>query len=927
MSDRNGVSEQQREQLPSTYELLRTKLALPRPRRSFVQRESLLSRLDEGLERKLILLSAPAGFGKTTLMSEWIAARSELREPPSVAWVSLDAGDNDVALFWRYVITACQTFDVTVGKAALELLRASQRLPLEAALTTFINDLSQLERRCVLALEDYHVITSSQIHETVSYLIDHLPAMLHLVILTRSDPPLPLARLRAHDDLYELHAADLRFSMAETHAFLQRTLSFPLTSATVERLEARTEGWVTGLRLLALALQGHKDSEDLERMLATISGSHRHIMEYLVVDVLSSQPVPLQDFLLHTSFLSRLTGSLCDAVTGRNDSELVLEQLERANLFLLPLDDGGTWYRYHALFAEAMQHEARRRLGEDYLRVLYDRASYWYEEHGLLAEAVEAVLAARDYTRAAALIEGMVGPQNTSTGLQTYLRWIDRLPEKVLQDHPILCLTQAVALLFTLDRSDPETMTLMQKPLDMADRYWRAEGDLYNLGETMALRSQAAWWQGDLFRAFAYARQALDLLPEEGGLWGAGAKLTAAAEEEVAGRPFAARQLIREGRANFEAMNNPFGTRAAQLMLAAISTQQGELHQAERFYQQILAEATEDPVDTATALIGLAKLSYEWNNLEEAEQQLIQALDICKRHANDIGKYHAEQMILVPASLILARVFHARGERVKARQLLEELVMLTQEHRWPYLYREVLTCQAHIALHTADLAAVQRWSGTITQLGEDLRFIQQEQEAFIIARLLTAQGEPEEALRLLDRWQEEAHTQGRSRSELEIRIIKALAYRRMSGYQLQFRQTLVQSLTLARPEGYQRLFLDEGQEMASALQAVLSEARAEPLASYVRTLLYAFASQQAEQNGSNPTSASSSTPVMPFEPLSAQERRVLRLLAAGRSNPEIAQELVVSINTVKTQAQSIYRKLNVNSRKEAREVARKLHLL
>ncbi len=882
MSDRNGVSEQQREQLPDSYELLKTKLALPRPRQSLVPRESLLSRLDQGLERKLILLSAPAGFGKTTLVSEWIATRRELRESPSVAWVSLNAGDNDVALFWRYVITACQAFEATVGKAALELLRASRRLPLEAAITAFINDLAQLERRCVLVLEDYHVITSPQIHETVAYLIDHLPAMLHLVILTRSDPPLPLARLRAHDDLYELHAADLRFSMAETRAFLQQALSFPLSPASIERLEARTEGWVTGLRLLALALQGHKDSEDLERMLATISGSHRHIMEYLVADVLSSQPVSLQDFLLHTAFLNRLTGSLCDAVMGRNDSELVLEQLERANLFLLPLDDAGTWYRYHALFAEAMQHEARRRLGEDYLRALYDRASHWYEEHGLPAEAVEAVLAARDYTRAAALIEGMVGPQNTSTGLQTFLRWIDRLPEEVLQVYPMLCLTQAIALLFTLDRSDPATMTLMQKPFDMAERYWRAHGDMFNLGEALALRSQAAWWQGDLPRAFAYARQALDLLPDEGSLWGAGAKLTAASEEEVAGRPFAARQLVREGRAIFEAMGNPFGTRAAQLMLAAIYTQQGELHQAERFYQQILAEAAEDPGDTASALIGLAKLSYEWNTLQEAEQQLIQALDICKRHVNDIGKYHAEQVILVPASLVLARVFHARGETVKARQLLEELVMLTQEHRWPYLHREVLACQVRLALDTEDLAAAQRWSGTITQLGEDLRFMQQEQEALIIARLLTAQGEPEEAIRLLDRWQEEAHTQGRGRSELEILILKALTYRRMSGHQSQSRQTLVQALTLARPEEYQRLFLDEGQEMASALQAVLSETRAEPLASYARTLLYAFARQQAEQNASHSTSVS---------PYSCNAIRTIERAGKARATPACCRSL------------------------------------
>jgi LuxR family transcriptional regulator, maltose regulon positive regulatory protein len=283
MSDRDGVIEQERE--PEIYELLRTKFALPRPRQSLVPRASLLSRLDEGLERRLTLLSAPAGFGKTTLVSEWIASRPELQEPPSVAWVSLDAGDNDPVRFWRYVITACQTFDGALGKAALELLRASRRLPLEAALTAFINDLAQLERRCVLVLEDYHLITSSQIHETVAYFIDHLPVAQRLVILTRSDSPLPLARLRAHDDLYELHAADLRFSTEETRAFLEQSLSFSLSPASIEQLEARTEGWVTGLRLLALALQGRKDSQDFERVLASFSGSHRHILEYLVADV------------------------------------------------------------------------------------------------------------------------------------------------------------------------------------------------------------------------------------------------------------------------------------------------------------------------------------------------------------------------------------------------------------------------------------------------------------------------------------------------------------------------------------------------------------------------------------------------------------------------------------------------------------------
>src|SRR5437660_5758321 len=393
------MEEVQQTRPPDRYELLSTKLALPRPRPSLVLREPLLERLDEGLEHKLSLLSAPAGFGKTTLVSEWIATRGERQDSPPVAWVSLDVGDNDPVRFWRYVIAACRSFHANVGESALALLQTSRRPPLESMLTTFINELAQLVCRGYLVLEDYHVITSPRIHETMTYFVDHLPATLHLLILTRSDPPLPLARLRAHDDLYELHTADLRFSLAETEAFLRQAFPFPLSTEAITHLEARTEGWVAGLRLLALALQGRKDPRELERMLVTFTGSHRHILEYLVADVLSSQPEALQDFLLQTVFLNRLTASLCDAITGRIDSERMLEQLEHANLFLIPLDEIGQWYRYHTLFAEAMQHEARRRLGEDYLHSLYDKASRWFEEQGLLAEAVEVALSARDFAR------------------------------------------------------------------------------------------------------------------------------------------------------------------------------------------------------------------------------------------------------------------------------------------------------------------------------------------------------------------------------------------------------------------------------------------------------------------------------------------------------------------------------------------------
>ena len=905
-----------------TYELLSTKLAPPRPHPSLVSRGSLLARLDEGLQHKLTLLSAPAGFGKSTLVSEWIAARSERQEALPVAWVSLDAGDNDPVRFWRYVITACQVFDAAVGESALALLRTSRRLPFETVLTTFINALAQVPQRGVLVLEDYHFIISPQIHETMAYFVDHLPVTLHLLILTRSDPPLPLARLRAHNDLCELHAADLRFSLAETESFLRQALPFQLSTEAITRLEARTEGWVAGLRLLALALQGRKEPRDLERILVTFTGSHRHILEYLVADVLSSQPEDLQEFLLQTAFLNRLTGSLCDAITGRNDSERLLERLEHANLFLIPLDESGQWYRYHTLFAEAMQHEARRRLGEDYLHSLYDKASRWFEEQGLLAEAVEVALSARDFARAADLIERIVGPQSNINELHTLLRWVEQLPEELLQFHPALCMSYASALLFTLDRSDPATRALIEVPLELAERCWRAAGNMPKLGEALAFRSQVAWWQGDLPQAFAAARQAHELPAEQGTVWRGAGMLFLGVEELFAGKFDEARRTALEGRALFESVGNAYGARAATGILGELSSRQGELHAAAQFYRQLFAEAAEDPFDMTSALIGLAALSYEWNELQRAEQEVSQALDLGKHRVNEIGKYHAEQLIQVPGSLVLARVLHARGATAQAQHLLQELVVLTLERRWLYLHREVLAEQARLQLSVADLAAVQRWLTTITQLGEDFRRVQQEREALIVVRLRIAQGETEAALHLLDHWLAEAHAQGRSRSEIEMLVLKALAYYSTNKHLPQAKQTLLQALTLARPEGYQRLFLDEGHEMAAALRAVLPDVREEPLAAYVRALLYAFARQGLEHRVSP-----SSTSAQLYEPLSPQEQRVLRLLAAGRSNPEIAQELVVSVNTVKTQVQSIYRKLNVKSRWEAAEAARSLDLL
>jgi LuxR family maltose regulon positive regulatory protein len=907
-----------------------------------VSRDSLLARLDEGLAHKLTLISAPAGFGKTTLVSQWLSdsrfsisdfgldstQTSKIQNLKSkiqnrgVGWVSLDAGDNDPVRFWRYILTACQAFDPDLGRSALTLLLTSPQPPFEALLTIFINELAQLPGRYVLVLEDYHLITSSQIHELVTFWLDHFPPTLHLIIITRSDPPLPLARLRARGNLYELRAADLRFSLSETQTFLGQALPFPLSPETVEHLNERTEGWPAGLRLVTLTLQGQWDPEKLEQFLDALAGSHRLILEYLIADVFSAQTEPLQEFLLETSILPRLTGSLCDTITGRTDSAGLLEQLERANLFLLPLDAAGQWYRFHALFAEAMQHYARQRLGEARLRELAGKAGHWYEAQGMLSEAVEAALAAQTCDRAATLIEHLIAPRLAQNEYHTLRRWLEQLPEDVLQVHPTLCMTYAQSLLFTSNRQAPAPLEQLQKPLQMAETYWQSAKNEPKLGEVLALRAIVLWWHGDFLKSFVVARQALNLLPESEVQWRGVSLIFLGAEQLYAGQLSAARQTAVQALTLNQAARNIYGVIDTTILLAEVCTRQGELRQAVQLYRQVLTQTEQTPmnrelaqISNGRALSGLSTLDLEWNDLEAAEQNLSQALVI-----ND--QFPENDLLQRSPLLILARLHQARGETAQAQQQLHALLAQTKN---PWLLREAEANLARLALATGDLAAVQRWVTTRTEPDEIPR-LQQEQEALLLARLLVAQGEADAALLVLEQWQAEAQDEGRSHSTLEITILAALAHFARQDLP-QAKQALIEALTLAQAEGYQRIFLEEGEPMAALLQTVLPEVKTTPLAAYIRTLLLAFTDLRLPIDDLRLDSTQTSKIQNLIEPLSPQEERVLRLLAAGLSNPEIARELVVSRNTVKTQVQSIFRKLDVHSREEAADVARELNLL
>jgi LuxR family maltose regulon positive regulatory protein len=901
--------------------LLAPKLRSPRLSLGLVERRTLLTRLTAGLERKVTLLCAPAGFGKTTLVSQWLPSLSGAEGGPAGAWVALDDGDNDPVRFWSYVIAACQTLYGEVGQAALLSLHRQEGVSfesrgLEASLTLLLNDVGQAPTKGVLVLEDYHVITEPQIHASLAFLLTYLPASLHLVLITRSEPPISLTLLRSRGELNELGADQLRFSLAETRAFLEQTLAFVPTPEILNRLDALVEGWPTGLRLLTLPLQGEGSEQALLERLASFANGQRHLPDYFTSEVLVKQTEDVQRFLLQTGLFDRLSASFCAAVTGREDSEQLLDRLERAHLFLLPLAGQERWYRYHPLFTEALRFEARRRLSEEDRRECFLRACLWFEQRGQLAEAIEAALLAQSFARAAELIEQITDPQRFHEMREHALlqRWLLALPASTLQGHPTLLLLLAMVQLFAADCQKEVPAAVLERveqTLRMAEQIWQVEENRAGLGEARAFRVVLARFQGDLDRAVLLARQALAWLAESARQWRATCLCTLGEHELQTGELEAAHRTFREAHTYFKAAGNSYGQRAVLLSLAELCTQQGRLHESAALYQEVLEDASEDLSDQGHALLGLAELAYEWNRLESAEEQARAAL--C------IGERIGDETLHLQASLVLARVECASGQTARARQQFAALLARAQTLHSPWLYQKICLLDAQLQLITGDLASAPYWPAWQTPFKTALSLAQQEQEKLLTARLLTAQGQTSEALALLTTILEAAHRQGRVHDEIEALLLTSLA---LSAQQRddRVRAVLHKALALAHSEGYMRLFLDEGEPVAELLRTFPLVDEKRDLAAYARTLLLAFSSPQTKEDTRDDLTEVPSLPSI--EPLSPQEQRVLSLLAAGCSNHEIARELVVSTNTVKTQVQSIYRKLNVHSRQEVRRLVR-----
>jgi LuxR family maltose regulon positive regulatory protein len=918
--------------------LLVTKLRIPPVRPDRIPRPRLIERLNAGLTRKLILLSAPPGFGKTTLLTEWIHALTPGSSPAEqergvgvrAAWLSLDEGDNDPARFLTYLVAAAQTLEPGIGETIPPLLQSPEPPPIEMLLSTLINDLAVLTAPRLLVLDDYHLIQTPAIHRAVAFLVEHLPPQLHLVIATRADPPLPLSRLRARDQMIELRLSDLRFTPEEAEAFLNHAMRLGLSSGDAAVLAARTEGWITGLQMAALSIQTKTDKSTF---IATFSGSHAYIADYLTDEVLDQQPEPLKTFLLQSSILDRLSGPLCDAVTGRTDGQGTLEHLAEANLFLVPLDDERCWYRYHRLFADLL----RKRLQQtqpDGLPDLHRRASVWHEQNGFAAEAIEHALAAGDFDRAADLAERSATTFWQRGEFATYQKMLESIPQDVIHGRARLCVYHA-ALLLLGGKSLATVESLLQVATDL-----RPTDELR--GEIATLRAGLDMFKGDVSHGIRLCERALTLLPADNWLRGLAVR-TLSMLYLLKGDMATADRLLEENVKASRQAGDVIGVSASLRRLGSLCRLRGQLHRAREFYQRSVdacAETSGRPWPVAgRSLVHLGELAYEWNDLTASARYLSQALDLLAK-AIPGWRLHGH--------LVLAHVKQAQGDGDGARQAMETARQLAIESDTELDDVVVEAHAARLALAQGDLGAALRWTqarrasavpaaGGPAKDAETLirSELMLELEQVILARVYVASDQPGEALTILQPPLEAAEKRGRTGSLIRLLAVQALALA-AQGERESAAQALGRALTLAEPEGYVRTFVDEGEPMRMLMadcrwQMAKSAHRApgtswSKMPDYLDRLMAAFGQPPATSQSTTMSHLPSAIGQM-VEPLSERELEVLHLIAEGLANQEIAQRLFLSVPTVKWHTTHIYGKLGVQNRTQAVAQARVLGLL
>jgi LuxR family maltose regulon positive regulatory protein len=872
--------------------LLFTKLYLPPSRPSVVARPRLIEQLNEGMRTKLTLISASAGFGKTTLVSQWAA---DCGRP--VAWLSLDERDNDPSSFLTYLVAALRTIAPGTGEGVVAVLQSPQAPPLESILTTLLNEITTIPDDFALVLDDYHVLDSKPDDEALAFLLEHLPPQMHLVIATREDPRLPLARLRARGQLTELRAADLRFTPSEATEFLRRATGLDLSAEDIEALETRTEGWIAGLQMAAISIQGLPDAAGFIR---SFTGSHRFVLDYLLEEVLHRQPVEVQAFLLRTSILDRLCGPLCDAVlrSPAGSGDETLQAIERANVFIIPLDNERHWYRYHQLFRDLLRHRLERSLSPEEITELHIRASEWCEHNGQLLEAFHHATVADDVERADRLIDGNEMDLHLRSVLMPILDWLASLPRTVLDARPRLWIRWATLALMAVQTTGVEEKlqaaecALQGVELDVETR------DLE--GQIACARATLALTRYDPGEMAAQARRARDYLRPDNLPFRFTAAWATAMACLFAGDRAAAARACRDCVEISERSGQVFSRVLAAETLGNVQELDNQLHQAADSYRRALELAGEHPLPNAEVVhLGLARISYEWNDLDAAERHGQQSRRLARLYDRAIDRS-------IASDVFLARLALARGDVEGAAAMLAQAHLSARENDFVLRLPEIAAAQVLVLIRQGQVAAAGQLAETyVLPLGQ--------------ARVLIAQGDPSAALAVLGPVRQQMEARGWADERLKTIVLQAVA-EHLLGEEREAARTLAEALELAEPGSFIRLFVDEGALMADLLSAAAAQG-VRP--DYISRLLAAFrAEAERERAASSAPGPSSSA-----EGLSRRELEVLQLIAQGLSNQEIGRRLFLALDTVKGHNRRIFEKLDVQRRTEAVARARELGLL
>jgi LuxR family maltose regulon positive regulatory protein len=893
------------------FQLLTTKLNIPQTRPNLVPRPRLIERMNAGLHGKVTLISAPAGSGKTTLVSVWV---EQCRGP--VAWLSLDELDNEPRRFFAYLVAALQQVDADIGVTARAALETRESLSPVAIAATLINDLARAwddarSPHIVLVLDDYHVIENPEVQEALRFAVDNQPPNLHLVITSRVDPGLALSQLRARGQVTEIREADLRFSQAETLEFLYTTVpsAVNLSPGDVHALAERTEGWIAGIQLATLSIQYQ---EDVSGFIQALSGGNEYILDYLTDEVLRGCSGLIKAFLLETSILDRLTGPLCDAVTRRDDSRRTLDALHEANLFLIALDDERRWYRYHHLFADALRVRLEQESPGE-ISELHRRASDWYAANGFVGEAIHHALAGEAFERGAELIEGfaehLVFDVFAYVQVPNLLRWMDALPEALFAERPRLSVYRGWALANTA-QSEAD-LQAVEACLGATQRALEdAPADDTVRGLLTALQAHLSLARGDTSRAVELTHAALGLVSADQHLFRAGLFNVLGTAYWLSGEVLKASQAYEESVRAADLCRNVFFKVGGLTGVAEMYKERGRLHQAAEYFRQAIQILTEHGWDSLPAAadlyVSLAEVLREWDRLEEALDYL--------GHGIEIGKRVGHNQLLIVAHIILARARYAQGEQAAALSAIQAAEAYARQYELMGLKSWAAAVHARLELAGGDLNAATRWARDAA-LDPDDRAASRRYpgEYATLARYLIARAEYARALGLLDRLHADAQGLGREGRVVEILALRAIALG-LGGEPGGAQAALRTALELAEPEGFVRVFADEGQVMRDLLRQA---ARDDPANAYVQRLLRAT---QDAPHAADPNQTL-------VEPLSQRELEVLRLMAAGLKNREIADELVITLGTVKSHVNSIYGKLGVGSRVQAIERARALGIL